>query len=82
MKKVLIALDYNPTAKKVAEAGYDMAKAMGAEITLLHVMVSPGMYASAYASMGAWQIDTVGTFEALKIIENGSRNLLEKAKHH
>ena len=82
MKKVLIALDYNPTAKKVAEAGYDMAKAMGAEITLLHVMVSPGMYASAYASMGAWQIDTVGTFEALKIIENGSRNFLEKAKLH
>jgi len=82
MKKVLIALDYNPTAKKVAEAGYDMAKAMKAEITLLHVMVSPAIYSSAYASMGAWQIDTVGAFEAQQIIEKGSRSFLAKAKLH
>ncbi len=34
MKKVLIAQDYNPTSKKVAEAGYAMAKTMGAEVTL------------------------------------------------
>ena len=26
MKKVLIALNYNPTAQKVAEAGFSMAK--------------------------------------------------------
>ena len=31
MKKVLIALDYNPTAQKVAEVGFGIAKAMGAE---------------------------------------------------
>jgi hypothetical protein len=30
-KKVLIALDYNPTAKKVAEVGYSIANAMGAD---------------------------------------------------
>jgi nucleotide-binding universal stress UspA family protein len=33
VKKVLIALDYNPTAKQVAETGYSMAKTMNAEVT-------------------------------------------------
>lgn len=32
MKKVLIALDYDPTAQKVAEIGFSIAKAMKAEI--------------------------------------------------
>jgi len=82
MKKVLIALDYDPTSKKVAESGYEMAKAMGAEVTLMHVMINPAMYASTYANMGVWQIDNVETFEALKILETSSRNFLEKAKKH
>jgi nucleotide-binding universal stress UspA family protein len=46
MKKVLIALDYNPTAQKVAEVGFSMAKAMNAEITLLHVIADPVYYSS------------------------------------
>jgi len=82
MKKVLIALDYNPTAQKVAEAGFAMAKAMGAEVTLLHVMVNQVMYASAYANMGAWQIETVGTEEAIDVLRKTSNNFLEKAKRH
>jgi hypothetical protein len=36
MKKVLIALDYDLTAQKVAETSYAMAKAMKAEVILLH----------------------------------------------
>ena len=82
MKKVLIALDYDPTAKKVAREGYNLAKAMGAEITLLHVTVNPAMYASASADMGVWQIETVDTFEALQIFETVSQQYLEKAKKH
>ena len=38
MKKVLIALDYDPTAQKVAETGFSLAKTMGAEVILLHVI--------------------------------------------
>ena len=38
LKKVLIALDYDPTAKKVAEIGFLFAKSMKAEIVLLHVI--------------------------------------------
>jgi len=82
MKKVLIALDYDLTSKKVAEAGFAMAKATGAEVTLLHVMVNSMMYTAAYDNMGAWQIDTIETVEALQILEAGSRNFLKKAKKH
>ncbi|WP_179214525.1 hypothetical protein [Flavobacterium psychrophilum] len=32
MNKVLIALDYNPTAQKIAEVGFSLAKSMNAEI--------------------------------------------------
>ena len=46
MKKVLIALDYDKTAKKVAESGYSMAKAMEAEVVLLHVISDPVYYSS------------------------------------
>ena len=46
MKKVLIALDYNPTAQKVAEMGYALAKAMNSEVILLHVTEEPNYYSS------------------------------------
>lgn len=38
MKKVLIALDYNPAAQKVAEIGYSLARTLRAEVILLHVI--------------------------------------------
>jgi nucleotide-binding universal stress UspA family protein len=44
--KVLIALDYDPTAQKVAEVGFSMGKAMNAEIILLHVISDPVYYSS------------------------------------
>jgi nucleotide-binding universal stress UspA family protein len=46
IKKVLIALDLDPTAQKVAETGFAFAKTMGAEITLLHVLVDATYYYS------------------------------------
>jgi nucleotide-binding universal stress UspA family protein len=44
--KVLIALDYDKSSGKVAQTGYDMAKAMNAEVTLLHVISDPVYYSS------------------------------------
>ncbi len=44
MKKVLIALDYNPTAQKVAETGLNLGQSMNAEIYLLNVVVDPMHY--------------------------------------
>jgi nucleotide-binding universal stress UspA family protein len=82
IKKVLIAMDYDPTSKKVAEVGFAMAKALGAEVTLLHVSVDMAIYSAAYTNMGAWQMDTLNEIEAYKIATIGSRNFLEKAKLH
>ena len=46
MKKVVIALDYNPSAQTVAEKGYTLAKGMQATVVLLHVMADPAYYAA------------------------------------
>lgn len=46
MKKVLIALDYDPSAQKVADEGFLVAKAMNAEVILLHVISDPEYYSS------------------------------------
>ncbi len=48
MKKICIALDYNPTAEKIAETGYAYAKALGAEIALVHVISDVAYYARDY----------------------------------
>ena len=50
MKKVLIALDYDPSAQKIAESGYALAQSMNAEITLLHVVSEPNYYATVGVS--------------------------------
>jgi nucleotide-binding universal stress UspA family protein len=86
MKKVLIALDYNPTAQKVAEVGFSMAKSMNAEITLLHVITDPVFYSTSgyspimgfngYMDMGPMQLDSV---DGLK---NASLQYLDKSKQH
>jgi len=53
MKKILIALDYDPTAEKIAETGYALATAMKAEVVLVHVIAEPAYYsAMEYSIMG------------------------------
>jgi nucleotide-binding universal stress UspA family protein len=86
MKKVLIALDYNPTAQKVAEVGFSMAKSMNAEVILLHVITDPVFYSTAgyspimgfngYMDMGPVQLDSV---DGLK---NASLQYLDKSREH
>ncbi len=38
MKKVLIALDYYPITQKETEKDYSLAKTMGTEFILLHII--------------------------------------------
>ena len=69
MKKILIALDYDPTAQKIAEAGYSLATAMAAEVVLLHVISDPVYYSSrdyspimgfnGYMDMDPIQMDSI-----------------------
>ena len=86
MKKVLIALDYDPTAQKVAEAGYEIAGLMNAKVLLLHVISNPVYYSSTgyspimgfegYLNDDPMQLYTV---EALK---TASLNFLAKSRIH
>ncbi len=46
MKKILVAIDYDPSAEKVAETGHALAQAMKAELVLLHVIAEPSYYSS------------------------------------
>lgn len=86
MKKVLIALDYNPTAQKVAEAGYALGKALKAEVILLHVMVNPVYYSStAYAPImgfGGYISTDMLPMQSLKELKEASEDFLVKARHH
>jgi len=84
--KVLIALDYDPTSKKVAETGFSLAKTMGAEVVLLHVITDPVYYSSTeyspimgftdFMDLGPIQLDSV---DGLK---NASQRFLDKSKLH
>lgn len=59
INKVLIALDEDPSSKKVAKVGYQMAESMGAEVILVHVVEDLVAYSLSYLNMGPLQSDTV-----------------------
>jgi len=46
MKKLLIALDYDSFAQRIANIGHEWAKAMNAETILLHVIPESSYYSS------------------------------------
>ena len=86
IKKVLIALDYNPTAQKVAEEGFSLAKAMNAEVILLHIISDPVYYSSTeYSPIMGY----TGNMEAVQLqldgedeLKKASQNFLDKSKLH
>lgn len=55
MKKILAALDYNEDAHKVADAAMQVAKAMGAQLVLAHVIAEPAYYALNYSPLLGYQ---------------------------
>jgi nucleotide-binding universal stress UspA family protein len=86
MKKVLIALDYNPTAQKVAEKGYTLAKSLNAEVILLHVITNLTFYATSDFSpiMGySGFVDVSPTMlESVDALKNASLQYLDKTRQH
>ena len=83
---MLIALDYDPSAQKVAEIGFSLSENQREEITLLHVIADPTYYASSvydpimgfggYANVDLLQPDIINE------LKNTSLDFLEKSKHH
>jgi nucleotide-binding universal stress UspA family protein len=86
IKKVLIALDYNPTAQKVAEEGFLIAKSMKAEVTLLHVISDPINYTSTghvliMGFTGKMDIPPIEK-DGLDALKKASRDFLDQSKIH
>jgi nucleotide-binding universal stress UspA family protein len=84
MKKVLIALDYNPSAEKIAKIGHDLAKAMKATPILLHVVSDSSYYASFDYSpvMGFGGFSNVVNTESASELINRAELYLDKSKQH
>lgn len=85
-KTVLIALDYNPTAQKVAEQGHSLAKSLDAKVILLHVINDPIYYASTEYSPITGFNDYTGLspihLENVEGLIHASQHFLEKTKRH
>ena len=85
MKKILIALDYDPSAEKIAVAGYEIAKAMNAEVVLVHVIADPAYYTDiAYSPiMGFNGFVYPGIDEMLeKELLKDTHDYLDRTKEH
>jgi len=86
MKRILIALDYDPTAQKIAETGYDLARAMQAEVVLLHVVSDPVYYATrAYSPIMGFDgyLETGPVeMENIESLIKASYQFLEQTRRH
>ena len=86
MKNILIALDYDPTAQKVAELGFLLAGNKDAAITLLHVIADPSYYASnvyePIMGFGGYMNMDLMRPHIMDELKKTSLEFLEKSKHH
>jgi len=86
IKKVLITLDYNQSAQKVAEWGYEIAHSMDAEITILHVVVDPIYYSDpAYSPIVGFSGHLASTpliLDSMDGLKSVVQDFLDKIKHH
>ncbi len=86
MKKILIAIDYDPAAQKVAEAGFDLAKAMNAQTILLHVVSVATYYSSLNYSpimgFGGFSNSYAVETNTLEEIKKAAQIFLDKSKEH
>ncbi|MFT3679023.1 MAG: universal stress protein [Ferruginibacter sp.] len=84
MKKIIIALDYEPAAEKVADEGYALAKKLGAEVMLLHVVAEPAYYSNLEYSpvMGFAGFGGPDILEAeINLKEEAQRFLINSRSH-
>ena len=86
MKKLLIALDYDPTAQKVAEEGFSLAKTLNAEVILLHIIKDPVFYTPRiYSPIMGYNgyVDVSPTvLNSAEGLKNASLDYLDKTREH
>ena len=85
MKKVLIALDYSPSAQLVAETGYHLAKSMQAEVLMIHIVADINYYSSmAYSPIMGFSGYTFPdiALDVVNDLEAESLRFLNESKKH
>jgi len=84
MKKVLIALDFDPSAQKVAETGHQLSRAMNAQTILLHVTSEAAYYSYADYSplMGFDSFNNLVEAATPGELETAAQDFLDKSKLH
>lgn len=83
MKKILIAIDYNPCAQKVAETGFSYARAMNAEICIVHAIADTAYYSMEYSPiMGFEGFSPDSTFKNMEEQENEAKRFLAAVVNH
>lgn len=83
MKKVCIALDYNPSASKIAETGHSLARSLEAELTLVHVITDAAYYAVDYAPFMGFETPFMHTYSELaEDLRNGAEKYLSASSQH
>ena len=83
MKKVLIAIDYNPCAQKIAETGFEYARAMNAEICIIHAIADIAYYSAEYSPiMGFEGFSPDGAFKNIEEQENEANRFLTAVVKH
>ena len=81
IKKVLIVLDSDPTALKVAEVGFMMAKSMNAGVILMHVIINLVTYSLIFLKMDSLQVENPNEMKKVSkdfldesVVKNGDNN--------
>ena len=84
MKKILVALDYDPSAQKIAETGYDLARSMNARTILLHVTSNATYYSSLNYSaiMGFENFGNLIQTDAAEELNIIAQKYLDSSKRH
>ncbi|HEX3006225.1 MAG TPA: universal stress protein [Bacteroidales bacterium] len=86
IRVVLVALDYEPSAQMVAETGYSIAAAIGAETVLMHVVADNVYYTTPEYSpvMGFTGFSSTNVMEQIGVEELriASMDYLNITKHH
>lgn len=84
MKKVLVAIDYNPISEKVVNEALKLTDSMEAEICLIHVLADVSYYGTQFPTfMGYEGYSGMGPdFEMAMEMRKIAEEFLEKAAEH
>lgn len=83
MKKILIAIDYNPCAQIIAETGFEYSRAMNAEVCIVHAIADIAYYSMDYSPiMGFEEFGPDCSFKNIEEQENEANRFLEAVVKH